>query len=235
MLRSLTDNRTTVEWQRSSYTDNTNSPNKPSPKPRLRRCQARHGHQSPTIWDYVNTYRALETYQRPKNSTFWLVERLIRELRGFQLTVITARCTSRSGPEIDTQVLGSLIIRHLVFLLNDANFTTRLDYNRTTGASTWHVSEEYTPSSAYRTPYNFYLRTVFTCQNGRSSNLDKTSYVREYGCDRMFGDSDDDISSCLLGNEKCIPFRILRSSLSDYKRAYNPNLYHESIVNGTEH
>lgn len=134
---------------------------------------------------------------------------------------------------MDTQVLGSSILRHLSSLLNDANFTARLDYNRTVGVSTWDVGEEYSLASAYRSPYKFYLRIVFTCANIPTTNFDKSSLVHTYACDRMFGDSDEDMESCLLGNDECVPYRILRSPRSSYKRGYNPNLYNEPIVNET--
>lgn len=180
------------------------------------------------MWDYVNAISVLDKYQRPKNSTFAIVEHLVRELRDFNLTIVTARCASRTGYESDTKVLGTLFIRQLSKLLSTEFATTLFDYDVSNNASVWRLIERRREDDRSTSPpFSFTLRVVFVC---RAFGADKSMAIDRFECDRMFGDSDDDVSSCLLANEKCVPFRILRSPKSSYRLSYHPNLFYESIV-----
>lgn len=228
------DTRTTVSSIGSRLSDDTprhsvlhrSSPDAErslNERPRIHRCSSR----SMSMWDYVNSYQLLETYQLPKNGTFWLIEQLVRELRGFQLNVITARCPSRSGHSVDTHVFGRLILEHLTRLLGD-NLTANHDYDTATATSNWEIIG---PVSSLHEAYRFTLRVVFTCTNRWGG---KSRLIHKFACNRMFGDSDEDISSCLLADEECVPLRVQRSPNSSFLvSSYHPNLYHELIVDQT--
>lgn len=64
--------------------------------------------------------------------------------------------------------------------------------------------------------------------------LAKIHAIRYFGCRVFFGDSDDDIRSCILAGN-CSPFRILRAPNSTYKSNNNPGLFHEPIVLNSEY
>lgn len=65
--------------------------------------------------------------------------------------------------------------------------------------------------------------------NKMSEGMTKMNIIQYYGCRVMFGDSDDDIQSCILSSD-CSPLRILRSANSTFNSENNPGLFHEPIV-----
>lgn len=59
---------------------------------------------------------------------------------------------------------------------------------------------------------------------------DKSELIRSLDCSFMFGDSDDDMASCLAANKNCRPIRVLRSEKSSYTRSYNPGMFGEIVL-----
>lgn len=66
-----------------------------------------------------------------------------------------------------------------------------------------------------------------------SERMNKIKAMKYYGCRIMFGDSDDDMRSCILSGN-CSPLRILRAPNSTYRSDNNPGLFHEPIVSNSE-
>lgn len=64
--------------------------------------------------------------------------------------------------------------------------------------------------------------------------MNKTTAIKHFGCRVMFGDSDDDVRSCILAGD-CSPFRILRAPNSTYTSDNNPGLFHEPIVSNSQY
>lgn len=72
------------------------------------------------------------------------------------------------------------------------------------------------------------LTVYFACPS--MNRLNKIEAIEKFNCAMMFGDSNEDISSCILAKNGCIPYRILRSEKSTYTTDYNPELYTENII-----
>lgn len=72
------------------------------------------------------------------------------------------------------------------------------------------------------------LRVYMSCTK-MSGRMNKIQAIKHFGCRVMFGDSDDDIRSCILAGN-CCPFRILRAANSSYTSDNNPGLFHEPII-----
>lgn len=73
------------------------------------------------------------------------------------------------------------------------------------------------------------MKVEFSCPE--LDGPSKREAIEKYKCDAMFGDSDQDIHSCIISNYECTPVRVLRSPKSSYRRHYHPHrLYKEAIL-----
>lgn len=72
-------------------------------------------------------------------------------------------------------------------------------------------------------------RTKRTTDTG-SIDSDKSALINSLDCSFMFGDSDDDMASCLAGSKNCRPIRVLRSEKSSYTKSFNPGMFDEIVL-----
>lgn len=174
-------------------------------------------HQQPSpvsVWETVNDYNLSKQLQVRKNKIFWLLDNMIY-LDKAEIVVLTGRCPSSDERKLlDAFTLARLLLEEL----EDYDALLRPIHIHLSERSRWLIVTRHS---------SFWLRVVMVC------SMNKSKIINEYRCDRMFGDSDDDISSCLTANNHCIPMRILRSSRSTYNGAYTVGRYFETVITDT--
>lgn len=172
--------------------------------------------RSVDMWDFVNgPGLALNV---PKFASIKLLRHMMLNMHNVRIVIITSRCSSsvdklrkdsRSIAESLLRVVNDSSIRvHGVFDLHEHDTLIRFDYPPSTSPND--------------------LIVTMSCE--KLGQRDKIRSIARYKCDRMFGDSDEDVHACLLGNGHCMPYRVLRSPKSTYRGAYNVNLYYEFVV-----
>lgn len=169
------------------------------------------------MWDFVNGAGLSNEYTVPKNNTMNLL-RFMLNLNSVRVVVITNRCSSVTDKLYDdTKAVANSLLRALGFYAN----------RRVYGIFPLHGHDALVRIVHSDRNLND-LIVSFACE--KLGRKDKRETIKMYNCDRMFGDSDEDIRACLLGNERCVPFRVLRSTFSSYKGPYHVNLYGEAVL-----
>lgn len=167
------------------------------------------------MWDFVNGPGLSNRYTVPKNVTMGLL-RFMLNLSSIRIVIITNRCSSNLDRlYVDAKSIADSLIR--------ATNMNRSVY----GVFPIHQYDVLIRLVDSSNRFNDLIVTL-TCEQLR--RRDKVTTIKMYKCERMFGDSDDDIRSCLLGNDRCVPFRVLRSPSSSYKGPYHVDLYGETIL-----
>lgn len=174
------------------------------------------------MWDFVNNHGIRNNI--PK-STIKLLQRML-ELNDVRIVIITSRCSSSVNRlRNDSRSIAESLLRvmninsnrvHGIFDLHEHDTLVRL------------VKQPSSPSSVVTSSCFNDLIVTMSCE--KLGQRDKIKSIARYKCNRMFGDSDEDIVACLLGNNYCVPYRVLRSPKSTYRGAYNVNLYHEHVI-----